>query len=619
MKLQLSNIQKSFGAKTVLAGANFQVRDNEKIALVGRNGCGKTTLMKTICGLEHYDSGSRMVLNGTNIGYLAQITFVDEEKTVYEELLTAFDKVRELEKQLNAQAEVLKTDSSEKQLEKYDALQTRFEALNGYQYEVELKNVFFHFQFDESDLNKKLCEFSSGQKTRIALVKLLLTKPDILLLDEPTNHLDNDMVEWLENYLIRSKSAIFMVTHDRYFLDRVCTKMIELDQGDLYIHNGNYEVYLENKETRIEQEKLAAHKHKNLYKKELEWVRAGVQARGTKSNSRLQRFEELRQKRFKQQEESLKINATMQRLGNKTIECMNLGFNYPEKSLFHDFNYVLLRQDRIGIIGENGCGKSTLLDVIAGVKQPTYGTIEYGTTVKIGYFRQADQGVDLNMRVIDYIEEVSKVIEYDRMTLSASQMLERFLFPRNMHYTTLSRLSGGERRRLYLLRVLMQEPNILLLDEPTNDLDILTLDVLEDYLDDFQGAIITVSHDRYFLDRVVDKVFVHQEDGTFKQYSGGYSDYLVKSKDENKKVVVQKPIEKKKRSQLSYMEKKELEQLPEKMEVLESEIEALDYQMNECQSDFAKLKELSDLRAQKEEELETLTNRWMELEEKKEG
>ena len=427
------------------------------------------------------------------------------------------------------------------------------------------------------------------------------------------------MVEWLENYLIRSKSAIFMVTHDRYFLDRVCTKMIELDQGDLYIHNGNYEVYLENKETHIEQEKVAAQKHKNLYKKELEWVRAGVQARGTKSNSRLQRFEELRQKRFKQQEESLKINAAMQRLGNKTIECTNLGFTYPEKVLFHDFNYVLLRQDRIGIIGENGCGKSTLLDVIAGLKQPTYGTIEYGTTVKIGYFRQADQGVDLNMRVIDYIEEVSKVIEYDRMTLSAAQMLERFLFPRNMHYTTLSRLSGGERRRLYLLRVLMQEPNILLLDEPTNDLDILTLDVLEDYLDNFQGAIITVSHDRYFLDRVVDKVFVHQEDGTFKQYSGGYSDYLVKSKDENKKVVVQKPIEKKKRSLLSYMEKKELEQLPEKMELLETEMEDLDHQMNECQSDFAKLKELSDLRTQKEEELENLTNRWMELEEKKEG
>ena len=309
----------------------------------------------------------------------------------------------------------------------------------------------------------------------------------------------------------------------------------------------------------------------------------------------------------------------MQRLGNKTIECTNLAYSYPNKTLFHDFNYTLLRHDRIGIIGENGCGKSTLLDVLAGIKKPTYGTIEYGSTVKIGYFRQADQGVDLNMRVIDYIEEVSKVVEYDHATLTAAQMLERFLFPRNMHYTPLSRLSGGERRRLYLLRVLMQEPNILLLDEPTNDLDILTLDVLEDYLDDFQGAIITVSHDRYFLDRVVDKVFVHQEDGIFKQYSGGYSDYLIKSKSEQKKVIVNKSVEKKKRSLLSYMEKKELEKLPDQMNALEEEISNLDLKMNDCQDDFSKLKELSDLRTEKEEMLETLTNRWMELEEKKEG
>ena len=373
--------------------------------------------------------------------------------------------------------------------------------------EFELKSILTKLGI--TDYQSAMSNMSGGQRKRVALALALCTSCDLLLLDEPTNHLDNDMVDWLENYLIRSKSAIFMVTHDRYFLDRVCTKMIELDQGDLYIHNGNYEVYLENKETRIEQEKLAAHKHKNLYKKELEWVRAGVQARGTKSNSRLQRFEELRQKRFKQQEDSLKINATMQRLGNKTIECMNLGFDYPEKSLFHDFNYVLLRQDRIGIIGENGCGKSTLLDVIAGLKQPTYGTIEYGTTVKIGYFRQADQGVDLNMRVIDYIEEVSKVIEYDRMTLSASQMLERFLFPRNMHYTTLSRLSGGERRRLYLLRVLMQEPNILLLDEPTNGLDPQAIIDLRKKLLDIRNdgtSILLSSHQLSEVDKLVDRI-----------------------------------------------------------------------------------------------------------------
>ena len=608
--LELSHIYKTFNQGTIdekvlFSDFNITVNDGDFVGVIGSNGSGKTTMLNVISGDMPIDSGS-VLLDGKELNKLKNFKRAQRigrvfqnpamgtcpSMTIWENLSIADNKGKNfgLSFGLNRQ----RKDFYRSQLELLGmGLENRLSTLAG--------------------------SLSGGQRQALALIMATMIRPDLLLLDEPTNHLDNDMVEWLENYLIRSKSAIFMVTHDRYFLDRVCTKMIELDQGDLYIHNGNYEVYLENKETRIEQEKLAAHKHKNLYKKELEWVRAGVQARGTKSNSRLQRFEELRQKRFKQQEESLKINATMQRLGNKTIECMNLGFDYPEKSLFHDFNYVLLRQDRIGIIGENGCGKSTLLDVIAGLKQPTYGTIEYGTTVKIGYFRQADQGVDLNMRVIDYIEEVSKVIEYDRMTLSASQMLERFLFPRNMHYTTLSRLSGGERRRLYLLRVLMQEPNILLLDEPTNDLDILTLDVLEDYLDDFQGAIITVSHDRYFLDRVVDKVFVHQEDGTFKQYSGGYSDYLVKSKDENKKVVVQKPIEKKKRSQLSYMEKKELEQLPEKMEVLESEMEALDHQMNECQSDFAKLKELSDLRTQKEEELETLTNRWMELEEKREG
>ena len=580
MLVSTENLKKNINDKCILKNATFTIEDTDKIALIGVNGTGKSTLLKILAGIETYDAGTIIKKNGLKIHYLAQNP-VFETDCVWDEIQL-----------INAK--------------------------NAHPVEeFELKSILTKLGIQ--DFHASMSKMSGGQRKRVALACALCTSCDLLLLDEPTNHLDNDMVEWLENYLIRFKKAVFMVTHDRYFLDRVCSKIIELDQGDVFIHNGNYEVYLENKEIRIEQEKAAAQKHKNLYKKELEWVRAGVQARGTKSNSRLQRFEQLRQKRFKQQEESLKINASMQRLGNKTIECTNLAYSYPNKTLFHDFNYTLLRHDRIGIIGENGCGKSTLLDVLAGIKKPTYGTIEYGSTVKIGYFRQADQGVDLNMRVIDYIEEVSKVVEYDHATLTAAQMLERFLFPRNMHYTPLSRLSGGERRRLYLLRVLMQEPNILLLDEPTNDLDILTLDVLEDYLDDFQGAIITVSHDRYFLDRVVDKVFVHQEDGIFKQYSGGYSDYLIKSKSEQKKVIVNKSVEKKKRSLLSYMEKKELEKLPDQMNALEEEISNLDLKMNDCQDDFSKLKELSDLRTEKEEMLETLTNRWMELEEKKEG
>lgn len=580
MLISTENLKKNINDKCILKDASFTIEDTDKVALIGVNGTGKSTLLKILAGIESYDSGKIIKKNGIKIHYLAQNP-VFQTDCVWDEI-----------QYVNAKNDHPVAD-------------------------FELKSILTKLGI--TDFTASMSTMSGGQRKRVALALALCTKCDLLLLDEPTNHLDNEMVEWLENYLIRLKSAVFMVTHDRYFLDRVCSKILELDQGDMYIHNGNYEVYLEDKEIRIEQEKAASQKHKNLYKKELEWVRAGVQARGTKSNSRLQRFQELRQKRFKKQEESLKINASMQRLGNKTIECTDVSFSYPQKMLFHDFNYTLLRQDRIGIIGENGCGKSTLLDVIAGLKKPTYGTIEYGSTVKIGYFRQADQGVDLNMRVIDYIEEVSKVVEYDHATLTAAQMLERFLFPRNMHYTTLSRLSGGERRRLYLLRVLMQEPNILLLDEPTNDLDILTLDVLEDYLDDFQGAIVAVSHDRYFLDRVVDKVFVHQEDGTFKQYSGGFSDYVIKAKTEQKKVIQARPVEKKKRSSLSYMEKKELEALPEQMDALDQEIAQLDLKMNDCQNDFSKLKELSDLRTQKEEELESMTNRWMELEQKREG
>ena len=576
MLISVENLKKYINDKCILKSTSFTIEEQDKIALIGVNGTGKSTLLKILVGQEVYDSGNIIKKNGIKIHYLSQNpTF--EKETVWEELEYINSKnVHPVE-------------------------------------EFELKSILTKLGLNTYDSIISL--MSGGQKKRVALARALCTDCDVLLLDEPTNHLDNDMVEWLENYLKRTKSSIFMVTHDRYFLDRVCTKIFEMDQGEMYIHNGNYEVYLENKQKRIELEAAQAQKHKNLYLKELEWVRAGVQARGTKSNSRLQRFEELRNKRFTHQQETLKITAAMQRLGNKTIEWKDLGFRYPEKLLFHDFNYMVLRQDRIGIIGENGCGKSTLLDIIAGLKEATYGTIEYGSTVKIGYFRQADQGVDLSMRVIDYIEEVATVIG----DITAAQMLERFLFPRNMHYTTLDRLSGGERRRLYLLRVLMQEPNILLLDEPTNDLDILTLDVLEDYLDDFKGAIIAVSHDRYFLDRVVDKVFVHQTDGTFKQYTGGYSDYLVKAQDFKQATEKKGDTRIRKKPILSYLEKKELESLPERMETLEMEISEIDEQMNLNQDNFNKINELSVLRNEKENLLEEYTTRWMELEEKREG
>ena len=349
-------------------------------------------------------------------------------------------------------------------------------------------------------------------------------------------------------------------------------------------------------------------------------MRAGVQARSTKSKARLDRFEELRNMRFKEQEKSFELVSLTKRLGKKTIEWSGLGFGYDENLLFKDFSYSLLRTDRIGIIGPNGCGKSTLLEILSGNLKPTLGSIEFGDTVSIGYFRQGDKNVDTSMRVIEYIEEVAQVIEYKKQMITAAGMLERFLFDRNMHYTTIDRLSGGERRRLYLCRVLMQTPNILFLDEPTNDLDITTLDILEDYLDDFSGAIITVSHDRYFLDRVCDKVFVHQDDLTFKPYVGGYSDYVLKSKEEKEVHIKEKKVYKRpKQNKLTYMEKKEYEEISAKMPLLEDEIARLNEVINEVASDYEKLKEATDKRDQIEEELEILTMRWMELEEKQEG
>ena len=580
MILSAQNIKKQFNDKVVLNDVSLSIDSQEKIALIGVNGTGKSTLLKILAGAEE-GSGDIIKNRECKIHYLSQNP-VFEKETVWEEI-------------------------------QYKNLKNKYPVE-----EYELKSILTKLGI--VDMQQKISSMSGGQQKRLSLAIALMTKCDLLLLDEPTNHLDNDMIAWLENTLIRTKSAILMVTHDRYFLDRVCTKIFELNQGNLYVHKGNYEVYLENKEARLQIEEQNKAAHKSLYKKELAWVRAGVQARGTKSKSRLDRFEALRQERFIEQEKQLELVAPASRLGKKTIEWNSLAFGYDnDRILFKDFTYTLLRHDRIGIIGENGSGKSTFLRLLARQLQPVYGNIEYGSTVKIGYFQQGDQNVDLSMRMIDYIEEVASVIEYKKQTITASQMLERFLFPRSMHYTTLDRLSGGERRRLYLLRVLMTMPNVLLLDEPTNDLDIMTLDVLEDYLDDFPGIIVTVSHDRYFLDRVCDSVFVLEDDGHFKQYMGGYSDYIlnreVKKREGKKETKEYKKIRK---ITLSYMEKKELETLPAQMEKLEMEIAQLNEEMMNI-TDFEQMNHHSILRDQKESELEEMTMRWMELEEKREG
>lgn len=571
--ISVDSLFKKMNDRVLFQDVTFSIQEQEKVALIGTNGSGKSTLLKILAQEETIDGGRILTKNGLKVHLLRQNP-VFTQTTVWQEII-----------------------QYQKQCPTY-----------------QVKSILTKLGFSDFDL--PISTLSGGQKKRLALAIVLMEPCDLLLLDEPTNHLDEELIEWLEKELKQTKSAVCMVTHDRYFLDRITDTILEIDEGKFYIHHGNYATFLENKAIRQEQEVQKQKKLKALYKKELAWVRAGAQARSTKQQARLNRFEDLRNQRFKDVEKSLNLSSFSARLGKKTIEWEHLGMHYGNHVLFEDFSYSLLRQDRIGIIGRNGCGKSTLLNILAGDIQPSSGTISFGDTVLIGYFRQGDEMVDLSMRAIDYIKEVAEVIHYGKETLTASQMMERFLFPKQMHYTPLERLSGGERRRLYLCRILMQGPNILLLDEPTNDLDLLTLEVLEDYLDTFMGAIITVSHDRYFLDRVCDKVFV-MENQHWQAYTGGYSDYLEKKKDCSKSSQ-EKKVREKSRSSLSYLEKKELENLPEQMETIQNQIDTYDQKMQGVMDDFTKLSEYSQKRSELEEQLETLTLRWMELEEKME-
>lgn len=571
--ISVDSLFKKMNDRVLFQDVTFSIQEQEKVALIGTNGSGKSTLLKILAQEETIDGGRILTKNGLKVHLLRQNP-VFTQTTVWQEII-----------------------QYQKQCPTY-----------------QVKSILTKLGFSDFDL--PISTLSGGQKKRLALAIVLMEPCDLLLLDEPTNHLDEEMIEWLEKELKQTKSAVCMVTHDRYFLDRITDTILEIDEGKFYIHHGNYATFLENKAIRQEQEVQKQKKLKALYKKELAWVRAGAQARSTKQQARLNRFEDLRNQRFKDVEKSLNLSSFSARLGKKTIEWEHLGMHYGNHVLFEDFSYSLLRQDRIGIIGCNGCGKSTLLNILAGDIQPSSGTISFGDTVLIGYFRQGDEMVDLSMRAIDYIKEVAEVIHYGKETLTASQMMERFLFPKQMHYTPLEHLSGGERRRLYLCRILMQGPNILLLDEPTNDLDLLTLEVLEDYLDTFMGAIITVSHDRYFLDRVCDKVFV-MENQHWQAYTGGYSDYLEKKKDCSKSSQ-EKKVREKSRSSLSYLEKKELENLPEQMETIQNQIDTYDQKMQGVMDDFTKLSEYSQKRSELEEQLETLTLRWMELEEKME-
>ena len=622
--ITLENISKSYSEKKLLENISLGINDKEKIGLIGVNGTGKSTLLKIIAGAEVEDSGTITKANKVRIEYLPQNPYYDENATVLEQV---FKETCEEMKIIGDYQDVLdKINKSydEKLNEKLLKLQEKMDALNLWDLESSAKTVLTKLGI--TDFNQKVEELSGGQRKRVSLASALITPCELLVLDEPTNHLDNDTIDWLETYLNSFKGSILMITHDRYFLDRVTNRILELDKGTLYSYEGNYSVFLEKKMARLQLAESMEAKRQNLLRKELAWVRRGAQARTTKQKDRLQRFDELSNKTVYIPEDKLEISVGSSRLGKKIIEIEHLSKSFDGRTYIDDLDYTLARTDRIGIVGRNGLGKSTLIRLLNGEIKPDSGSISIGETVKIGCFNQDTSKMHPDMRAIDYIKEESDYITTaDGYKITASQMCEKFLFNGTLQYTHIRNLSGGERRRLQLLRVLMMAPNVLLLDEPTNDLDIDTLSRLEDYLDDFNGVIICVSHDRYFLDRVCNKIFAYEGRGNIHIYTGNYSDYLNYREEENiefeefeeEKVEKPKPQSPKKekpkaknKPKFSYNEQREFDTIDEDIEKIENKIASLEEDTAKFATDFTKLQEIINEKTKLEEELQIKYERW---------
>lgn len=578
--LNIEHVSKIFGDKTLFDDISLGVHQGDKIGVLGVNGTGKSTLLKIIAGLEVPDDGEVIFGRGIRTAFLPQ------------------------NPEFPAGARVLSYVTEGK----HD--------LDGGEPVSEAKTILTKlgiYAFDEP-----VDHLSGGQKKRVALARTLVDPADVLILDEPTNHIDNDMALWLEDYLNRFRGVLIMVTHDRYFLDRVTNKIAEIDKGSLYTYDSNYSGFLALKAQREDMELAAERKRQSLLRTELEWVKRGPQGRGTKQRARLDRYEQLKNMAGPGETQNVEMDSLGTRLGKKTIELHHISKAYGEKKLIEKFTYIILRDDRLGIIGPNGCGKSTLMKIITGNLSPDSGEVVTGETVKIGYFAQENEDMEEDIRVIDYIRNTADYIQTSGGKITASQMLERFLFSPSMQYTPLSKLSGGEKRRLYLLKVLMEAPNVLVLDEPTNDLDIATLRVLEDYLDSFQGIVLTVSHDRYFLDRIADRIFAFEGGGAVKQYEGGYTDYLRARKPPEEL----KPKEKKEkkswkqkdtRLKFSYKEQKEYETIDEDIERLEEKIASVEQQMEENASQYTKLAGLTEEKTELEKQLNEKMERWVYL------
>lgn len=582
--LNIEHISKIYGEKVIFDDVSLGIHSGDKIGVIGVNGTGKTTLLKIIAKINEPDKGQIICGNGIRVSYLPQNPEFPKKQSILEYVM----------------------DGKEHQ---------------DWKTESEAKTILTKlgiYDFDEG------CDhLSGGQKKRVALARTLVDPTEVLILDEPTNHLDNDMVLWLEEFLNSFRGVLIMVTHDRYFLDRVTNKIVEIDKGKLYEYDTNYSGFVELKVQREEMELATERKRQSLLRVEMEWMKQGIKARGTRQRARTERFEELKNAKGPSMQQNVEMDSISSRLGKTTIELEHISKGFGDKHLINDFSYIVLRDDRIGFIGPNGCGKSTLMKMIMGILKPDEGNITIGDTVKIGYFAQENEDMTGDIRVIDYIRNVAEYIQTTKGQASASQMLDRFLFPPELQYTPLDKLSGGEQRRLYLLKVLMEAPNVLILDEPTNDLDIQTLTILEDYLDTFAGIVITVSHDRYFLDRIVNRIFAFEEGGHLKQYEGGYTDYLEKVKPiakqekgkPEKKESNGKKFQKEhqKKLKFTYKEQKEFETIDDDIAKLEEKIEQLDEEIMENATNSGKLAELTQQKEETEEALNEKMDRWVYL------
>lgn len=615
--LSVEEISKSYGEKVIFDSISFGVNQGQKIALIAKNGCGKSSILNIIAGEDSPDKGQVVFRKGIKVAYLSQEPLLDPKLTVKESVLHADNPILSI---------ISEYDKALKNPEDQESYQKAFDAMDqaqAWDFETQYKKILFKLKLN--DLNAKVGSLSGGQKKRIALCNALLKQPELLILDEPTNHIDLEMIEWLESYFSKEKITLLMVTHDRYFLERVCNEIIELDQGKLYSYKGNYSYYLEKRDARIAQENVEAHKTKLHFKKELEWMRRQPKARTTKSKSRIEDFKIIKEKAsLRREDHKVQLEINMERLGSKMIEMHKVSKAFGDTTILNGFDYVFQRNERIGIIGKNGTGKSTFLNMLTSNEEVDSGKIIWGETLKFGYYTQSGIPYKEGQKVIDVIREYGDYIPLKKgKKISAQQLLERFLFDRKKQYDFVDKLSGGERKRLYLCTVLIQNPNFLILDEPTNDLDIITLNVLENFLLDFPGCLIVVSHDRYFMDKIIDHLFVFKGSGNIENFPGNYSDYRayedskIKNNDSELKSDSSQVKEKNKHSNkknLNYLQQKEFKKL-------EKEIKKIEVLKEEIQNHFNQKLSINDVKKYSiqlkniEQELELKTNRWFELSE----